>query len=77
MNKAYKFKFELVQSERPGRPVIQLFGRDHKLTNDELEKMRRHLNTEHFPSYVAVLRLVNQATGAVVASSVNSTLERT
>ena len=68
---AFKYRYELQQN---GKATIELLGTDIKLSNDELELKRRHINREHFPAYVRAIFLVNQKTGKFVAFSRNSKL---
>lgn len=68
---AYKYRFEMQQA---GKATIELFGRDTKMSNDQIEQYRRNINREHFTAYVVRMWLVNQKTGKVAASSRNSKL---
>ncbi len=68
----YKYRYEMEQTG-PGR--VELFGRDTKLSHDQLEEMRRRLNKDSGNRYyVARMWLVNQKTGKVVARSSNHKL---
>jgi hypothetical protein len=71
-DKAFKYRYEL-QQIGPGR--IELFGRDTKLSDNQLEEMRRELNQNSAGRvYVVRLWLVNQKSGKVAARSSNHTL---
>jgi hypothetical protein len=73
MSKSRAFKYAY-RYQNAGKGSIELFGRDTKLSNDELEQMRRDINREHFPAYLRSIWLVNQRTGVKVADSRESRL---
>jgi hypothetical protein len=72
-DKAYNYRYELEQTG-PGR--VELFGRDTKLSSNELEQMRRQLNKDSGNRYYVVrMWLINQRTEKVVARSSAHTLK--
>jgi hypothetical protein len=68
-----KFKYSYVVKQiSKGGAGVQLFGRDTRLSNDQLEQMRRKINKDSENMfYVQSIGLVGRAFGA---SSVNSKL---
>jgi hypothetical protein len=71
-DKAYKYAYHY---HNAGKGSVTLFGRDTKLSNDQLEQMRREINRSHFPAYLRSIWLVNQRTGVKVADSRDSKLQ--
>ncbi len=71
--KSSKFKYNYVVKQiNKGGAGVTLFGRDTRLTNDQLELMRRQINKDSENMfYVQSLGLIGRAFGA---SSVNSKL---
>jgi hypothetical protein len=68
-----KFKYSYVVKQiSKGGAGVELFGRDTRLTNDQLEQMRRQINkNSENMFYVQSIGLIGRAFGA---SSINSRL---
>ena len=64
-SRVYKYSYRVFQT--PHKVRIDLFGRDTKLSNAQLEEMRQKFNADG--ANVTEIELVLQRTGNIVASS--------
>lgn len=71
-DKVFKYRYEF---EQVGPTRVELFGRDTKMSSNQLEEWRRSLNQENAGRFYLVrIWLVTQKSGKVVARSSSHTL---